>query len=541
MHHIFLLFSLSALLLAGPITLEQMKEEKRVAYVIGNSNYDDRPINNAIENATKFKEFLDEYGFDVTFLEDATKRDMIKGLRQFSSAMQPKGIALFYYRGHLVQLKGKNYLIPLEASISSDYHILYEAIELSAITDKMEKAGNRLNILIIDANANQKENNDHSLEAVKMDKNSDIFLSSKPGKSPGSYPFTDKLMFFLAAKGVSNEEGIKLFQKKFPHVHYELSNEPFYFNLPNKLLTQEEKLWEQTLQLDSLVAYEAYLKRYPKAQHSQEARLKRDALQVPSAEANVSLPVSSLQSPAIDQREAAILLAAEAEQKRLAKRHARFIEPVMVLIKAGDGLIGSNTLEDTKPQHRVNFPKDFYIGRFEVTNLEYREFEKARNKNRQLPKKWDQDIQPAVNVSWEDAQAYAQWLSELSDKKYRLPTEEEWEYAAKAAQQSESYWQSMEEAQTYAWLKENAGDISHPVGAKKPNAWGLFDMSGNAWEWCQNTYTPDYINGAEDPNLKVMRGGSWFTPTNEVSLPFRGANVKDFKSFNLGFRLVREK
>jgi formylglycine-generating enzyme required for sulfatase activity len=250
------------------------------------------------------------------------------------------------------------------------------------------------------------------------------------------------------------------------------------------------------------------------------------------------------------------LAAALEEEKRLARAEARFVEPVMALIKAGTFTMGSNDEnDDEKPQHLATIEKDFYIGRYEITNIEYNEFLKATKKRVMIPQNWMAEMQPAVGVSWDDANAYAKWLSELTQKRYRLPTEKEWEYAASAGAKTRFYWGDEYQKQStwfkkypiiahdYAWIKSNSNDVTHTVGAKKPNTWGLHDITGNVWEWCSNTYTPDYNTPAEpeEESLKIIRGGSWFSTPDEITLSHRGANVKDFISYSIGFRLVREK
>ncbi len=253
-----------------------MQEEKRVAYVIGNGDYDTSPIEDALENAQLMQRFLSESGFEVTYMEDASKREIIKGLRDFNAHMEPTGIALFYFCGHMIQSKGKNYLIPLEASINSDYHVLYEAIELDAIIKKMQKADNRLNILILDgAYASPFGDRYHTkkegLAKIKEEKNLDIILSQKLNKSVKPYPFTSKLISILSVKGTSNDEAVNILQKQYPQSYYTLGEESFYFNLPDKLVTQEAKLWIQTVEIGSIDAYKYYLQRYPTGQYVLQA------------------------------------------------------------------------------------------------------------------------------------------------------------------------------------------------------------------------------------------------------------------------------
>ena len=160
---------------------------------------------------------------------------------------------------------------------------------------------------------------------------------------------------------------------------------------------------------------------------------------------------------------------------------------------------------------------------------------------------------PASYVSWDDAVAYCKKLSEKEGKTYRLPTEAEWEYACRAGTQTtRSFGNDEKVLGDYAWYAKNAYDIdekyAHQVGLKKPNAFGLYDMHGNALEWCHDYYEEDYyqqspINdplGPASGSLRVLRGGSWGNLTRRTRSAFRFWVDPDRFSRSGGFRLVRE-
>lgn len=586
---LFLLFF--SFLNADTVSLKTMKKEKRVAFVIGNGDYDEFPLETATRDADIMKTFLEEHDFEVIYAEDASKRSIIKGIRAFNSSMQENGIALLYFTGHTIQVKGKNYLIPVEASIENDYHVLYEAIELDAIIKKMNKNGNRLNIVIINA-ANQNAYAEKfrvkkkGLARIKTNDKIDLILSTAPNKTLKDYPFTTKLVPLLSLKGTSNQEALKLFQELYTQSYVILSDQSFYFNLPDKLETKEERQWKETLALGSAAAYTSFLSSFPKSKHTGQATVTLDELKnkaqaakaeqelleadLPQAEKKELDPLKEEKDkeqldkpsekesaiPAEPSREELAIAAALAEEKRILRANTHFVEPVMQLIKAGSFTMGSSEgNEDERPLHTATIEKDFYIGRFEITNVEYNEFVRATKKKTMIPPNWTTDMQPAVGVSWNDANDYAAWLSDLTQKKYRLPTEKEWEYAARAGATTRYYWgdrdtshrkdawrkEYPDNAHSYAWIKTNSEDITHEVGQKQPNQWGLHDILGNVWEWCSDTYTENYNVPAEEESLKVIRGGSWFSTPEELTLSHRGSNVTDFTSYSIGFRLVREK
>lgn len=275
--HYLLFFLLVSFLNADTISLDTMQNEKRVAFVIGNGTYDESPMHNAISAAQKMKIFLQKHNFEVVYREDASKRELIKGLREFNYLMEKECVALFYFSGHTVHVKKKNYIIPTETFIESDYHVLYEAIELDAIIAKMKRSQNRLNIIILDSAQNNPfakryRTKEKGLAAIKPDKKIDLIFSCAPNRIVAPYAFTTKLISILSRRGTSNKEGFKQMQTRFKAPYQMTSDRAFYFNLPSMLVSQEEKLWTKTLALDSASAYSTYLSRYPTSTYAAFAK-----------------------------------------------------------------------------------------------------------------------------------------------------------------------------------------------------------------------------------------------------------------------------
>ena len=164
------------------------------------------------------------------------------------------------------------------------------------------------------------------------------------------------------------------------------------------------------------------------------------------------------------------------------------------------------------------------------------------------------DDLPADSVSFEDVSTFLYKMNKNGKHNFRLPTEAEWEYCARCGS-SEAYGLGKDQVQItsdnlgdYAWFAKNAGGKTHPVGKKLPNAWGLYDMMGNVWEWTRDWYLPhfyvaeDQVNPlSKDPTdstERVIRGGSWFVAAGSVRPSFRSAGLIDSRSAHLGFRLV---
>jgi formylglycine-generating enzyme required for sulfatase activity len=176
------------------------------------------------------------------------------------------------------------------------------------------------------------------------------------------------------------------------------------------------------------------------------------------------------------------------------------------------------------PEHQVEITRPFYLATTEVTVGQFRQFVEDKG-YRRAGDRWrdpgfDQtDNHPVVFVSWNAAIDFCKWLSEKEGKTYRLPTESEWEYCCRAGKSGFRYCYGDDDAQLedYAWYHKNSGGGTHPVGQKKPNDWGLHDMHGNAWEWCQDYYAQNYYKRSpvKDPKgpdvggMRVHRGGTY--------------------------------
>ncbi len=206
------------------------------------------------------------------------------------------------------------------------------------------------------------------------------------------------------------------------------------------------------------------------------------------------------------------------------------------------------------PEHMVEFAKPFYMGAHEVTVGQFRQFvneSKYQIDQSWLHPGWEQtDAHPVVNVSWYNAVDFCAWLSQKEGKKYRLPTEAEWEYSCRAGQAGTRYCFGDEDAElgAYAWYAANSGGRTHAVGQLKPNAWGLYDMHGNALEWCLDCYDGDYYKHSPKQNppggnsgCRVIRGGAWNYGPQLCRSAFRlCSGDPGGRNADLGFRVVLE-
>jgi formylglycine-generating enzyme required for sulfatase activity len=212
-----------------------------------------------------------------------------------------------------------------------------------------------------------------------------------------------------------------------------------------------------------------------------------------------------------------------------------------VLIPAGEFMMGCGAddwacEEDEKPQHHVKISQPFYLGKYEVTQSEW------ASVMAETPSRFKGESHPVENVSWNDVQVFISRLNEKEGThKYRLPTEAEWEYAARAGTTSAYYFgNDVANLGRYAWYDGNSGGRTHPVGQKQANPWGLHDMHGNVWEWVADEYKGSYSNRGHphNPRARALRGGSWsLNPWSQRSA-FRMGSAPNLRSEANGFRLA---
>jgi len=217
-----------------------------------------------------------------------------------------------------------------------------------------------------------------------------------------------------------------------------------------------------------------------------------------------------------------------------------------VYIQPGTFMMGSPPNEpgrsDNETLHKVTITKGFSM---QTTQVTQRQWHVIMGNNPSSFGSCGEDC-PVENVSWNDVQQFIKKLNETrGTNKYRLPTEAEWEYACRAGSDT-AYCFGNDESRLkdYAWYDGNSGGKTHPVGLLKPNAWGLYDMHGNVWEWCQDWYAENYPSGSvTDPigsssgSFRVIRGGSWHVIAQSCRSAYRGRSTPDNRNHDLGFRL----
>jgi len=238
------------------------------------------------------------------------------------------------------------------------------------------------------------------------------------------------------------------------------------------------------------------------------------------------------------------------------KDNSIYITPEMVLIPSGTAVINDRVNNNLI---KINISYEYFISKYEISFEEYDKF--ARNTKRALPNDsgWGRGKQPVINVSYDDAVAYAEWLSQKSGDFYRLPSEAEWELAhnLNSLNLEESEFEigshkffngGVENLKYYGWFSENSAESTHQIGAKMPNSWNIYDTIGNVWEWCQDSYQQNLIGIPTDgkprqnkkSDEKVVKGGSWSEPYQNLKNSNRLGFLSSLKMNDTGFRLIME-
>ena len=215
----------------------------------------------------------------------------------------------------------------------------------------------------------------------------------------------------------------------------------------------------------------------------------------------------------------------------------------MIFVDGGSFEMGSKEYDWAQPVQKVTVPS-FYIGKYPVTRFVYDSAKDLEKEKGTLV-----DNRPVNNVSWKDAKRFIQQLNKQTGRSFRLPSEAEWEYAARGGKYSQGYnYSGSDKLKQVGWYNENSGNETKEVGLLLPNELGIYDMSGNVWEWCEDDYHGDYkgvpLNGQpwidkpERGGRRVIRGGSYFFNAELCRPTYRSGLTPDARNDDMGFRLV---
>ena len=568
---------------------------QRLALVIGNGAYTESPLKNPVNDARDMAKVLAESGFTVILKTDADKRTMDEAIQDFGKKLMSGGVGLFFYAGHGIQVAGANYLIPVAAEIESESDVRYNGVDAGHVLGKMEDAGNEVNIVILDAcrdNPFGKSFRSGSRGLAKMDspKGSLIAYATAPGSVAADGKgqngvFTKHLLRYLGEPGLKVTDALdqvrvavveETNKQQVPWTASSLMGN-FYFNAdpatdtpgqgttanpalaetttPRGLTADREALfWDSVKENPDATGFELYLKRYPEGEFAELAQLKIEQLKAkntPSAAAKpkaspTPLPEKPATAPATDLAALPLEVPPPVTPVLPKPTIANSTDAVTGMefqaVTGGCFQMGDNFgdgLPPEKPVHEVCVG-DFSIGKFEVTQGQWQ----AVMVSNPASSKGEQN--PVENVSWVDVQNFLERLNQQTGKAYRLPTEAEWEYACRSGGKQEKYCGGADKPGNLAWLKDNSKGLPHPVGKKQANSLGLYDMSGNVWEWCADWFEADYYatsarqnpTGPTSGTSRIFRGGGWNGGQWVARSASRNGDAPTFRGPNLGFRVV---
>jgi formylglycine-generating enzyme required for sulfatase activity len=561
--------------------------ERRVALVIGNSNYGIGRLPNPVNDAADMAVALREMGFDATLRQDLNQRRMTEEILAFGKKLRSGGVGLFYFAGHGIQVGGRNFLVPIGANIEREEDVEFEAVDAGRVLAELAKADNDLNIIILDACRNNPfarsfRSQSQGLAYMSAPSGTIIAYSTAPGSvaSDGAGRnglYTAELLKNIRQPDLRIEDVFKRVRvgvrgktsgNQVPWESVSLEGD-FYFNpktiaanppdtVPNKKESApsaldpaaiELEFWNTVKSSADIEDFREYLKEYPNGRFAGLARNKVRSLEAaakPPATNPAANPTDSQPAPSGATKQENVELQTYTETAGGAA-----IE--MVRVPGGKFLMGSPVDEKYRisnegPQHEVTV-SSFYMGKYEVTQLQWRAVSVLPRVEIALQSDlatFKGDNLPVETVGWYEAIEFCERLSRATGKSYRLPTEAEWEYACRAGTTG-MYAGNLN---SMAWYGEDyTKGSTQPVGQKQANRFGLYDMHGNVWEWCNDWYSKNYYEqspridptGPNSGTYRVGRGGGWSDSAANLRSAYRDKWFTPGLRYNgyLGFRLVR--
>lgn len=493
---------------------------KRCALIIGNSNYSSGALANAVNDASDTAAAFKDIGFDVTLVTNATLRQMRTAVETFGRKLANADVGVFYFSGHGMQSNNYNFLIPVNAVLENATDLQYEALNSNDILEKMEGAHCATNIVILDACRNNpfkvsSRSGARGLGVMNFNKNIEslIVYSTSPGDT--------------AADGTGR-------------------NSPFTQSL---------------------------IKRIKNADVDVETVFRDVTADVKQATGGKQIPWrnSSLTKECV--------LARNGKIKNQPVNIKKQVSENFVFVEGGSFKMGSNDESELEQPRLSVTVSSFYIGKYEVTQEEYQKIMGLNPSDNS----WNaqdgenQDLLPVECVTWYEALVYcnelsiaegltpcytingntnpSKWEKEPTRKwdavtcnwnanGYRLPTEAEWEYAARGGNKTRGYtYSGSNTIENVAWYTDNSNEKTHQVGKKTPNELGIYDMSGNVSEWCWDWYNDIIVNKVLQSSCseRVMCGGNYQYYDSGCSV---WDHVGSYPAHNynfIGFRVVRSK
>ncbi|MDW7691397.1 SUMF1/EgtB/PvdO family nonheme iron enzyme [Flammeovirgaceae bacterium SG7u.111] len=588
-------------LLCASLLIAQ-SNERRLALVMGNADYPGgKALKNPVNDANLMASTLEDLDFDVIKRTDASLSEMAYAISTFLNKIPDYDVVLLYYAGHGIQVGGENYLIPVDAKLQDKNMVDFEAISMSKLARKFDQNNDKINIVILDACRNDpfrswSRGGDRGFKVIDPTSGTIIAFATSAGavaadgqSSNGPYtaelvknmkkPVSIEQMFKLTRIGVRNATG----GTQVPQEWSKLTGD-FYFTRKG----QQQPVVNTNNSLNDVVITRTQLKGKVKLTSNIDGDLwigkqnmgkvkKHEVLQFELQPGKYDIKLGNWSEVMIIEPSKTLELVAKGVKQVFVPTPAPAdLIPNMVFVKGGSFLMGSNLGgKNERPVHNVKV-SDFYIAKHEVTHAEFINFLNAVGCGANGIYNGEEllDIQdegcaigynngfyfkgsafandprcPVISVTWMGATAYAKWMASTSGKKYRLPTEAEWEFAARSGGKDHTY-SGGNTLKNMGWYKVNSAGKTQPVGTKQPNALGVYDMSGNVWEWCNDWYATDFYARSKDSSnpkgpstgvKRICRGGNWTNSAESCRTTDRSSYPPSAGFNGLGFRLAMSK
>jgi formylglycine-generating enzyme required for sulfatase activity len=502
---------------SAPDASAVQRQGRRVALVVGNGAYKDGPLKNPVNDARDMANALRVLGFEVILLENAGLAQMEQAVDQFWEGLKKGGTGLFFFAGHGMQVKGVNYLVPVDARLVAEQDVKVRCLDVNLVLGRMENAGNPLNIILLDACRNNPfarswRNSGQGLAKMDAPAGTLVAYATAPDSVAADGEgrnglYTSHLLRHLSTPGLKVEDVLK-------QVRVGVMNDTGRRQIP----------WES-----SSLTGDFYFA---------------------GGAAQGAVPAQQLALGPVPKETPAAPAAAP-------KAGDSWTDPVTGMefkwVPGGDfemgpgpwagsvGFLGSNSGTGELPVHTVHVD-GFWVGTCEVTQGQWEKVMGDNPASFQLG-----DNYPVEMVTWQEAKKFVSRLNAKSSVKFRLPREAEWEYAARSGGKPEKFAGGGDaDLNRLAWHGGNSGGTTHEVGTKAPNGLGLFDMTGNVAEWVEDAWD---FNGyskhtrsnpliAVDSGLgRVVRGGAWDSSSDRCRNA--GRSSVSLKGPMIGLRLVR--
>jgi formylglycine-generating enzyme required for sulfatase activity len=530
------------------------REPHRVALVIGNGAYTQAPLPMAPSEARAVADALRDGSFEVIYLENARRAQIEAAFDAFGHKLERGATAVVYLSGHALQFQERNFFVPLDARISSQTDIRRETIDIDLLLDPLIVARPSGSVIILDAsraNPWQRTVSDRLRGLAIQDPVEGVVFvyPAEPGKVVRDAPqavslFSTELVKAMKTPGLSFEAALRQTRsaikrasggEQVPWQSSAASKDLIITSahrLPDTADPVELGYWNTIKKSETPADFQAYLDSYPNGRFAALAHARLDEIATKPSDKSREHPQASTGTPPSIR---------DCTQC-----------PELVLIPSGNFAMGTadqSTFEG--PVHHVSIAKSFYLGRREVTFEEW----DACHTDGGCPFRPDdrglgRGPRPVTNIDWEDAKAYVAWLSRKTGHTYRLPTESEWEYAARAGTTTAYPWGQAVDIDRANCAGCNPKPLNNTVdtGRFPPNAFGLFDMAGNAAEWVEDCWNDSYRGVPADGSAfvkpqcqeRVLRGGSFNNDPRYLRSAARFKYDYDVRYYANGFRVFRE-